>query len=169
MSLICRNNATGLTHIADMKSTFENSNTNVLNRMIIIDLEHEDTYINLENVNITHFSGTEKITKLKVGELQTGHKDIIRMYYDYLATTFPSMMVSPFPVKMKFVLKKKWYRAFDKENNEITSYDDIISMIKKAQQEKGHIYANIQLHVKSVRTHNGVILFQPLIRKISLL
>jgi hypothetical protein len=171
MSIIVRNPLSGSKTHTDMKSVFENITLHTLNRMIVLDLPSNDTYIDLRNVKIITTNGNSNLAKIVVDDMTTDQMMIMREYYEYSVkiATQMGLHIDSFPESQKFVLKKKWYRAFNMNGSEILPSDGIIPVLKGLHYNKNEIRANIQVHMRTFRTHEGRILFQPLVRKINLI
>jgi hypothetical protein len=171
MSLIVRNPLSGSKTPVDMKSVFENITVHTLNRMIVLDLPSNDTYIDLHNVKIMTTNGNSNLAKIVVDDITTDQMMIMREYYDYSAKIASQMglNIDRLSDTLKFVLKKKWYRVFNANGSEILPSVGIFPVLKELHSNKVEIRANIQVHVRTFRTHEDRILFQPLVRKITLI
>jgi hypothetical protein len=172
MSLCVRNHTSGITSrdVGFMKQVFHNAITNVLPRMIVMDLIHDDTYIEFKNLPIKYVNGDRNIAKITLGDLSQDDTKVLGELYEYYRSRFPRMGMREFSRTMKFVLKRKWYRAFDTNGNELSPSVSVVSLLEDELKNCGDVvYANIQVHVRAMRTHKSRILFEPIVRKIALL
>jgi hypothetical protein len=168
-TMYCRSNDTGMTIpiTHDIESMFVNAYPcETHKRMITFNLGISgEPYMTLNNVNVIRSNGNELITKVTVNGIPSGTWDTLRMFRECVVRMYPGMIVDPLSREtgeLKLVLKKKWYRAYDKNGEEIVPSHDVI----KKMVNYGR--ASFQIHARVLRTHENRILFQPMIRKVYL-
>lgn len=171
-SLYYRKSDTG-SHIPieDSSVLFGNATENqTLTRLLTFHLGIPDeSYIVLNNVHITRIVGDGNIAKMSVLDIPEHSFNAIREFHECLSGLYPNMEIDPLDEdRFKVSLKRRWYRIFHKNGNEMTPDNDVVNTLK-TQCYNDILRMNIQIHIRAIRTHENRILFQPLVRKIQLL
>ena len=127
----------------------------------------DESYIVMNHVKVSHVCGTYNLAKICVENIDDDTWDTIKAFHSCISKMYPDMMIDPLVGRsLKLVLKKKWYRAYDKNGIMINPGDSLLDRMEEG--ENTCRFMSFQIHVNVIRTHKNRVLFQPMIRKVFL-
>jgi hypothetical protein len=169
MAMYYRSKMTGESISVPYADVFKNTSPKDCHtRMLTFDLGIPDeSYIVTNRVKVNHVCGTYNLAKICVGNIDNDTWNIMKAFHSCISRMYPDMSIDPLDRRsLKLVLKKKWYRVYDKNGDMINPPELLIDSMKERENKYG--FMSFQIHVNVIRTHKNRILFQPMIRKVFL-